>query len=213
MHNIFLLHYSEYWDSFWWKNSRPLKPNFNNCKSRYDQDNLFHLKAPFEIFIKCEGRAALSGDRGWRETNAIASREGQSSSNESGFRKPRCSCVCIWRHDNFLASHAPQCVDSVWNRRVHFIEKSPFLQAREWASEWANEWAQQREQCGTSEWKSGASDQANRRASGPVLYASIPQTFGSPGLEPSKDRPCPWGWDEEQESVPSDCRLSPVLDH
>ena len=46
----------------------------------------------------------------------------------------------------------------------------------EWASKRMNERSRarkQREQCGASEWVSGASERANKGGNGPVLYASI----------------------------------------
>ena len=39
---------------------------------------------------------------------------------------------------------------------------------------------EQSEQSGASEQVSGASERANGGASGPVLYASIPESFGPP---------------------------------
>ena len=69
------------------------------------------------------------------------------------------------------------------------IQSFTIPQAREWAK-WASEWAQRSarakrvvrskqtsEQCGASEWVSGASERANGRASGPLLYVSIPYSL------------------------------------
>ena len=68
-----------------------------------------------------------------------------------------------------------QWVETVWDRRVHFIQKTFFPLAREWAkwvSERKSECSGERErseQSGASEQVSGASEQPNRQASGPVL--------------------------------------------
>ena len=74
-----------------------------------------------------------------------------------------------------------QRVENVWNRRVHFLENE-FLPMSFWVSERASKWMsvaecasavhRQSKQEVPKEWISGASKQANRRASGSVLNAS-----------------------------------------
>ena len=77
------------------------------------------------------------------------------------------------------ASTASQWFQMIWNRRIQLVDQNLFpisSGVSEWASEGTNERSEgreQSEQCGASEWVSGASERANRGANGPVLYALI----------------------------------------
>ena len=60
----------------------------------------------------------------------------------------------------------------------------------EWAHEQKFEYSgacKRSKQCGASKWVSDANEWANGRASGPVLYGSISQSFGSPCAPPVKN--------------------------
>ena len=73
-----------------------------------------------------------------------------------------------------------QWAETAWNRRIQFIDINRFPMssgASEWASERTNERSGARErseQCGASEWVSGASERASGRANGPVLTSRFP---------------------------------------
>ena len=64
----------------------------------------------------------------------------------------------------------------IWSwteKNSHLIIYFPTSEGVSEVSEQANEWAQWSEQDGASEWVSGASEQANGRASGPVLHSGF----------------------------------------